>query len=191
MRSPIKTSRILTSILFASLLFSACSDQDGVPVDQALNSQSTCETTTQNFDVSVVGLGNLSCVQTSLKDSTLIGLLLLSGLDVSPSDTQALSVCQGDLLLDIACNDPSNVLVFHENCTIQDPKPICTTDISPNEILLNAIANALGVKAADIPNTTIQDAFSACGISSAATLLSLSDTEIQCVLDHIRASLSS
>jgi hypothetical protein len=191
MKSVSKTSRILTFVLFTSLVFSACSDQDGIPVDQALNSQEICDTTTQSFDVSVVGLGNLSCVQTSLKDSTLIGLLLLSGLNVTPNDTAALSTCPGSLLLDIACNDPSNALVFHEKCTIEDPKPICTTDVSPNEILLNAISNALGVSAGSISNTTIQDALNACGVASGATLLSLSDTEIQCVLDHIRAALTS
>jgi hypothetical protein len=116
-------------------------------------------------------------------------LLLLSGLDVSPTDTAALDICEGDLLLDIACNDPANVLVFHETCTIQKPKPICTTDISTDQILLNAIANALGVTAGEISNSTLQKALTDCGVSPDTVLITLTDTQIQCVTDHIQASL--
>jgi len=183
--------RAVFLILIGVVCFSACTDQDGVPVDQAVNSQTACETSTQTFDVSVVGLGDVACTQTALKDSALIGLLLLSGLDVSPNDTTALDLCDGQLLLDIACNDPANVVVFHEKCTIEKPKPICTTDISTDEILLNAIANALGVTAGQISNSTLQNALTDCGVSPDKVLITLTDTQIQCVEDKIRASLNT
>lgn len=174
-----------TLLISGGLLFSACTDIDGESFD--FSDLSQCDYTTSTFTTEILsGLSELTCTQTALSKSLAIGLQLIPGFEIDKATLAEVEACGTGLLFQVVCIDQLKIAAFSATCTLTDDGPDCNTLITPNEILINAIAGILGT---EITLESLLEALEICGLNLDADLLHLNDGLLFCLLGAVESIL--